>query len=43
MGFSLTPEQEALRERAHRFAREVVRPVAKRYDEEERHPHELIV
>ncbi len=43
MDFRLTPEQVELRSRARRFAEEVVRPVAAVYDQEERHPHELIV
>jgi alkylation response protein AidB-like acyl-CoA dehydrogenase len=41
--FSLTAEQRELQERARRFAETVVKPVASYYDQEERHPHELIV
>ncbi|MBO9359821.1 MAG: acyl-CoA dehydrogenase family protein [Thermomicrobium sp.] len=41
--FSLTAEQRELQERARRFAETVVKPVATYYDQEERHPHELIV
>jgi acyl-CoA dehydrogenase len=40
MSFSLelTDEQSALREKAHRFAREVIRPVAARYDSAQEFP-----
>ncbi|WP_448575031.1 acyl-CoA dehydrogenase family protein [Thermomicrobium sp.] len=43
MDFSLTAEQRVLQERARRFAETVVKPAAAYYDQEERHPHELIV
>ena len=40
--FSLTPAQHDLIERTHRFAEEVVRPVAARYDREQEFPWEVI-
>lgn len=43
MDFTLTPEQAELQTRARRFAETVVKPIAALYDQEERHPHELIV
>jgi acyl-CoA dehydrogenase len=43
MDFTLTPEQAELQARARRFAETVVKPIAAIYDQEERHPHELIV
>ncbi|MCM8745207.1 acyl-CoA dehydrogenase family protein [Thermomicrobium sp. CFH 73360] len=43
MDFRLTPEQAELQARARRFAEAVVKPIAALYDQEERHPHELIV
>src|SRR5215218_10165417 len=44
MAFSmtLTPAQQDLVERTHRFAAEVVRPVAARYDREQEFPWEVI-
>ncbi|MCS7050570.1 MAG: acyl-CoA dehydrogenase family protein [Thermomicrobium sp.] len=43
MDFTLTAEQRELQQRARRFAETVVKPVAPIFDQEERHPHELIV
>jgi acyl-CoA dehydrogenase len=40
--FSLTPAHHDLIERTHRFAEEVVRPVAARYDREQEFPWEVV-
>jgi acyl-CoA dehydrogenase len=40
--FSLTPAHHDLIERTHRFAEEVVRPVAARYDREQEFPWEVL-
>ena len=40
--FSLTPEQEAIRDLAHRFAEKEIRPVAAHYDETEEFPYEVV-
>ena len=40
--FSLTPAHHDLIERTHRFAEEVVRPVAQRYDREQEFPWEVL-
>src|SRR5215207_6081319 len=42
MDFRLTPEQEALRDRARQFAREELRPMAPKWDEEERFPEPML-
>jgi butyryl-CoA dehydrogenase len=42
MDFRLTPEQEALRDRARRFARDELRPMAAKWDEEERFPAPML-
>jgi acyl-CoA dehydrogenase len=41
MDFSLTPEQEQLKETAKRFAAEEIIPVAAKHDEEQRFPEEI--
>ena len=33
LGFTLSPEQLAEKERAHTFAEKIMRPVARKYDE----------
>ena len=38
---TLTPAQQDLVERTHRFAEEVIRPVAEQYDREEKFPRQL--
>jgi acyl-CoA dehydrogenase len=43
MDFQLTPEQQALRDRARAFAEREILPVAAKYDREEAHPHEVIL
>jgi acyl-CoA dehydrogenase len=40
--FTLTAEQEALRELAHDFAEREIRPVAWRYDRDATFPREVI-
>ena len=42
MDFSLTPEQEELREWAHGFAEREIRPIAQEFDEREEMPWELL-
>jgi acyl-CoA dehydrogenase len=42
IGFDLTPEQKALQENARRFAKEVILPVAQRYDREGTFPLEVM-
>ncbi|MGE0640529.1 MAG: acyl-CoA dehydrogenase family protein [Thermoanaerobaculia bacterium] len=42
MDFSLTEEQQAIREAARRFAREVVSPGVEEWDESQRFPREVI-
>ncbi len=42
MDFSLTPEQEAIRQTARRFAREVLAPRVQEYDRAERIPKALV-
>src|SRR5258707_10608708 len=40
--FSLTQEQEAIRDLAHEFAVNEIRPVAAHYDETEEFPYEVV-
>src|SRR5213080_2890777 len=40
--FSLTQEQEAIRDLAHQFAEKEIRPVAAHYDETEEFPYEVV-
>jgi acyl-CoA dehydrogenase len=42
MDFSLSEEQEQLREEVRRFAENEIRPVATEYDTEEKYPHEVM-
>ncbi len=42
MDFALTDEQQEHRDHARRFAREVIRPVARKHDEEESTPWEVL-
>src|SRR3954471_14901072 len=42
MDFALTEEQREHREYVRRFSREVIRPVARKHDEEESTPWEVI-
>ena len=42
IGFELTPEQKALQEKARRFAREVMAPVAAKYDREGTFPLDVM-
>ena len=42
IGFDLTPEQKALQEKARRFAREVILPVAAKHDREGTFPLEVM-
>ncbi len=42
LDFSLTPEQEAIRELAHDFAVNEIRPVAAHHDETEEFPYEVV-
>lgn len=42
IGFDLAPEQKALQEKARRFAREVILPVAGKYDREGTFPLEIM-
>src|SRR3954451_18887064 len=42
MNFALNEEQQAYKERARKFAREVIRPAARKHDEEESIPWEVI-
>ena len=42
IGFDLTPEQKVLRERARRFAKEVILPEAPKYDREGTFPLDII-
>src|SRR3989440_10012331 len=42
LDFTLTPEQEAIRELAHDFAANEIRPAAPRYDETEEFPYEVV-
>ncbi len=42
LDFSLTPEQEEIRDLAHRFAEQEMRPVAAEYDDREETPWEVI-
>jgi len=42
LDFSLTPAHHDLIERTHRFAEEVVRPAAPRYDKEQQFPRDVI-
>ncbi len=42
MDFSLTPEQEELRQWAHGFAEKEIRPVAQEYDEREEMPWDVL-
>jgi acyl-CoA dehydrogenase len=41
LSFDLTPEQEQLKDTARRFARDVIIPVAARYDEEQTFPQDV--
>ncbi len=40
--FTLTPEQEAIRDLAHEFAKKEIRPVAAHFDETEEFPYEVV-
>src|SRR5260370_38481240 len=42
LDFSLTQEQEAIRDLAHEFAVREMRPVAAHYDETEEFPYEVV-
>jgi acyl-CoA dehydrogenase len=42
IGFDLTPEQKALQEKARRFAKEVILPVAAKHDREASFPLEVM-
>jgi alkylation response protein AidB-like acyl-CoA dehydrogenase len=42
LDFSLTPEQEEIKQLAHEFAEKEIRPVAAHYDETEEFPHEIV-
>ncbi|MDH5506544.1 MAG: acyl-CoA dehydrogenase family protein [Anaerolineae bacterium] len=42
MGFDLTPEQQDMRDLAHRFAEKEIRPIAAEYDELEEVPWDVI-
>ena len=42
LDFSLTQEQEAIRDLAHEFAEREIRPVAAHYDETEGFPYEVV-
>ena len=42
MDFALNDEQHEYKERARKFAREVIRPAARKHDEEESIPWEVI-
>ena len=42
LDFSLTPEQEAIRDLAHDFAEREIRPVAAEYDRSEEFPYEVV-
>jgi acyl-CoA dehydrogenase len=42
LDFSLTEEQEQIRQLAHEFAEREIRPVAAHYDETEEFPHEVV-
>jgi alkylation response protein AidB-like acyl-CoA dehydrogenase len=42
LDFSLTPEQEEIRQLAHEFAEKEIRPVAAHYDETEEFPYEVV-
>ncbi|WP_121822327.1 acyl-CoA dehydrogenase family protein [Halostella salina] len=42
MDFSLSDEQQAIRDEVRRFAENEVEPVAKEYDQEEKFPHEVV-
>jgi acyl-CoA dehydrogenase len=42
IGFELTPEQEALREKARRFSKEVIRPVAAQHDRDGTFPVDVM-
>lgn len=42
IAFELTDEQREMRELAHRFAEQEIRPVAAEYDEREEVPWEVI-
>ncbi|MBJ7603700.1 MAG: acyl-CoA dehydrogenase family protein [Candidatus Dormibacteraeota bacterium] len=42
LDFSLSPEQEEIRQLAHTFAEKEIRPVAAHYDESEEFPYEVV-
>jgi acyl-CoA dehydrogenase len=42
IGFDLTPEQEAIRERGRRFAEEVIAPVAAKHDRDGTFPPDVM-
>jgi acyl-CoA dehydrogenase len=42
MDFGLTEEQEAIRDEVRKFAENEIEPVATKYDEEEKYPHEVM-
>jgi len=42
LDFTLTPEQDAIRDLAHRFAEKEIRPVAAHFDETEEFPYEVV-
>ncbi len=42
LDFSLTPEQEAIRDLAHAFAVNEIRPVAALHDESEEFPYDVV-
>jgi Acyl-CoA dehydrogenases len=42
LDFSLTPEQEAIKQLAHEFAEKEIRPVAAYHDESEEFPYEVV-
>src|SRR6202011_4239421 len=42
LDFSLTQEQQAIRDLAHEFAEREIRPVAAHYDETEEFPYEVV-
>ena len=42
MDFQFTPEQRELQQRARRFAEEVLKPQAAKWDEEEKYPEPMV-
>ena len=42
LDFSLTQEQEAIKQLAHEFAEKEIRPVAAHHDETEEFPYEVV-